>query len=446
MRRIGTILKVLDAGPRGTAESAADFPFSAHQTTALLRIPCLFFFWLMTRRSWPELTFFASPVFLLILLAPIQIFLRYANAPNRLLQSVLFIEYFCVLFLGYYHESLAYAEYLYLPIILCDILLLMERRRMLAVLPLFGILGCTLLSSNFVAARMAQAPFTVLSVSAVCFPFYSFITLALLSFSFARENQKRVFLQLKEKVNVNRKLEEINRNLSQKVFVIKQDAILEERKQITHEIHDTAGYVFVNVIMMLQATLAVLNSKDADKAAEMLENALDYSRRGMNEIRYILQEIRAREEPTLGLQKNFYEIAASFRKATEIPIRLEYGNWPKSFNPKIDTFFLSFFREALTNSLKHGRATEVELICWRTDQEAIITVQDNGAGVSGPIKYGIGISSIKELASSLDGEVLLSSQHGFSITVKIPLESMSRLEQEGLEPRSGAFDDTGIIP
>ena len=415
---------------------------SAPQLTALFRVAGLAAFWFTARSSWAGINIARSPVIILIGLCFVHIYFRFSRKSLRLMQLALFFEYFCVLFLGYYQAELAYAEYIFFPIILCDIFLIVERKPMLVILPLSGIFGCTLLSSSYVSHKVVSSSFIHAELSWISFPFYAFITLGLLALSIVREKQKKVVMSLKDKINVNRKLETINRTLSQKLFIIKQDSILEERKQITHEIHDTAGYVFVNVIMMLQATLAVLNRNDTAKAAEMLENALDYSRRGMNEIRYILQEIRAREEPTLGLQKNFYEIASSFYKATEVKIRLEYGNWPKSFNSKLDTFYLSFFREALTNSLKHGNATEVELVCWKTEQDAIITVEDNGTGLSGPIKYGIGISSITDLAQSLGGNVAIGTVHGFSISVTIPLASIARMDEDTFLSPSGTLDST----
>jgi signal transduction histidine kinase len=194
--------------------------------------------------------------------------------------------------------------------------------------------------------------------------------------------------------------------------------------RIAKKIHDTVGYVFINIIMLLQAALAIID-KDRQKAEIKIGDALDYTRRGMNEIRYILRDIRSYEKPSLGLQNELHDIARLFAKATGVTVNMSYGNWRKSFGTKLDDFFISFLQESFTNALKHGCATVVDMNCWETNREIIIYVQDNGKGTPENLTMGIGISSIKEFVEAQKGHVdIRPSGSGFMIRVTLPLSAI----------------------
>lgn len=227
---------------------------------------------------------------------------------------------------------------------------------------------------------------------------------------------------LGRKENHNLKLMKINSEISSKLFSIQQDSSEEERLRITKEVHDTAGYVFINVIMMLQAALAIID-KDYTKGKEKVESALEYTRRGMNEIRMVLHEMRAYEKPDIGIQNELYNIVAVFRKATNINVRFEYGNWPKHFERKETELFLeSLVQECLTNTVKHGNADTIDIICWKDEESYSILIQDNGKTKQKNLLLGIGLSGIEDFVSNHGGCVSYGyDQEGFLVRVKLPL-------------------------
>jgi signal transduction histidine kinase len=222
----------------------------------------------------------------------------------------------------------------------------------------------------------------------------------------------------------NLQLDTINRDITGKMFRLQNDTTLEERKRISKEIHDTAGYVFINLIMMLQAASAVLR-KDTEKAEGLINDARDYAERGINEIRHILQNIREYSPAALSLQNELFDIGKSFRNATGTVLNIDYGNWPGTFSKKLDSFFMSFMEEALTNALKHGHATEISVMCWNNSSHITMSVSDNGKGMSAPVKKGIGISAMEEFAVRQKGSIIIQgSDRGFKITAAIPLASI----------------------
>ena len=82
-----------------------------------------------------------------------------------------------------------------------------------------------------------------------------------------------------------------------------------------------------------------------------------------------------------------------------------------------------FVKEGLTNALKHGMATSIQILCSVSKQHLRITIEDNGIGLqSNEIRYGIGLQSIAETVAHLGGEVKIAShEKGFCIHVQLPV-------------------------
>jgi signal transduction histidine kinase len=218
-------------------------------------------------------------------------------------------------------------------------------------------------------------------------PFYlsiTFLSVVLCQFFISSRKREEYTRSLE---TLNDQLNKINHSVSQKIFHLENDFTVEERKRISKEIHDTAGYVFINLIMMLQAASAVFH-KDIKKAEAIINDARDYAERGINEIRHILRNIRDYSPVQLSLQNELYSLGTAFNKATEVEININYGNWPKTFSKNIDSFFISFMQEALTNSLKHGHATAVSITCWKNNDFYTMSIADNGKGAILPVKKG----------------------------------------------------------
>ncbi len=110
---------------------------------------------------------------------------------------------------------------------------------------------------------------------------------------------------------------------------------------------------------------------------------------------------------------------------------MEYGNWPRSLGRKLDMFFISFLQESLTNALKHGHASTIDMLCWKNTSEVMMLVKDNGVGSQGPINPGIGLSGISDFVKGIQGTVEVGSDEtGFHIRVSLPCDSVLKLQQE----------------
>ena len=384
----------------------------------VFRLLCLLLSYLFIRKIAFQSHPFQKFVFIFLCAGTvILIIFAIFRCSKKLLFVFFSVEYFLVLIYPYFVPHIEILEFIWIPEILFAMAVFLPGAVYIVLMFFMGIPGSIFFSYGYSIEMMFTVHETIFPFRAVAFPFYLFFTFAssllCCNFILAEMREKNI----KSLRTLNEQLNKINHSVSEKIFSLQNETTIEERKRISKEIHDTAGYVFINLIMMLQAASAVFY-KDKKKAETLINDARDYAERGINEIRHILRNIREYKPVKISLQNEINNIALAFSRATEVNIDINYGNWPGSISDNIDSFFLSFIQESLTNALKHGHASSISISCWKKENLYIMTINDNGSGVALPVKKGIGITALEDFVSRYNGDVRIRSDiTGFSIQV-----------------------------
>jgi signal transduction histidine kinase len=77
-------------------------------------------------------------------------------------------------------------------------------------------------------------------------------------------------------------------------------------------------------------------------------------------------------------------------------------------------------REAITNAVRHGFATEVHIHADYADGTYRLKITDNGRPAAGEIKEGVGIGGMRRRLAQFGGELAVVSEPNFTLTVTIP--------------------------
>lgn len=77
-------------------------------------------------------------------------------------------------------------------------------------------------------------------------------------------------------------------------------------------------------------------------------------------------------------------------------------------------------QEFLSNSLRHGKATRVDIFMGFNEENLIITLRDNGQGAD-KIEKGVGLKSIWERVNELGGTVAYNSKKEEGFLLKVVL-------------------------
>ena len=144
-----------------------------------------------------------------------------------------------------------------------------------------------------------------------------------------------------------------------------QHSAVEERKRLSREIHDTVGYTFTNLIMMMEAA-TILAVKEPGEAQETIKQAREMAESGFEEIRSELRSFREIDDDRNRGLRAIQHLIQVFETATQVVVRLEPDNLPMTLGYEIDSALYHLVQEGLTNAFKHGSASRVEIMLWHT--------------------------------------------------------------------------------
>lgn len=197
----------------------------------------------------------------------------------------------------------------------------------------------------------------------------------------------------------------------------------EERKRIARELHDDLG----QQITVLKMDASLLRNKlgadqhDALRIAERIQSVLV---RTVQSVRRLQSDLRPAMLDDLGLVAALEELVQQITQHSSLECRL-------SADESIEvpeTLAMPLYRvaqESLNNVVKHAQATRVVVSLERDANCFILTVEDNGKGITNEDRgkrKSYGLIGMRERVYALGGEFLVSSepQAGTRVEVRVP--------------------------
>jgi signal transduction histidine kinase len=201
----------------------------------------------------------------------------------------------------------------------------------------------------------------------------------------------------------------------------------EERSRVARLIHDELGSVFTSLKWDLETldkalpgpldvTSVMALQRKISAMVRLADSTIDVVRR-------IASELRPSILDDLGLVEAIESHAQQFEVRTGIIChRAEFLDDIR-FNREQSTAIFRIFQEALTNVLRHANATRVDITMVQEQDEFVLAVSDNGRGITGVEKSGLGILGMRERARLVGGEIEIHGLEGAgtTIAVRIPL-------------------------
>ena len=249
------------------------------------------------------------------------------------------------------------------------------------------------------------------------------------------ELENRVFERTAELVRANRRLnaEIAERTQTQEALqqsqemlrqlVAHQDRIREgERKRIAREIHDELG----QHLLVLRIDVSMLGRAEAEhpKLGERVEAILQHIDTTMKSVRAIINNLRP-SVLDLGLYAALEWQAEEFQRRSGIACELVADDEDLELDDSVATVLFRILQEALTNVLRHARASRVRIELQRKPHHLIMTIADNGIGMkqAGTSEQSsFGLVGIRERLHILGGDLSVdSSGNGTVLTVSLPL-------------------------
>jgi signal transduction histidine kinase len=186
-----------------------------------------------------------------------------------------------------------------------------------------------------------------------------------------------------------------------------ETAVQEERARIARELHDVVAHSVSVVAVQAGAAQAVLGS-DPDRAREPLGAIETTARNALVEMRRLLGVLRAaEEEPTLAPQPGLADLPAVAASVTAagLPVELVVEGEPAPLPAGLELAAHRIVQEALTNALRHARASRARVTVRHRPQALEVTVADDGGGGPTGRPGGHGIVGMRERVALYGGEL-----------------------------------------
>ncbi|HEX7540874.1 MAG TPA: PAS domain S-box protein, partial [Anaerolineales bacterium] len=203
-----------------------------------------------------------------------------------------------------------------------------------------------------------------------------------------------------------------------------QAAIEAERTHISHEIHDEFGQSMTALKMDLAWLAARL--PEGDEKMDRIRGMNTLVDSSITLMRRIATDLRPALLDDLGLNAALEWQAGQFSKHSGIPCKLNLPKDDLALDPALNTTLFRIFQETLTNITRHAQATRVSASLKQNKQTLVLTLRDNGRGISeSELKdpRSLGLLGLRERAAQWGGETTLRgvAGKGTTVTVRIPL-------------------------
>lgn len=229
-----------------------------------------------------------------------------------------------------------------------------------------------------------------------------------------KEEREKKDILYKELLDVYKQLKEYNDE-------VKRLSVVEERNRIARDIHDSLGHNMTALIMQLQMVEHFLK-EDSNKAEELLTNSIKTSKDSLSGIREVVETLRGSDFTANSLQQyKIRNLIDEFSNKTGADIKLIITGEDGMHNTSASADLYRIIQEAMTNSIRHGKASAIRVTINYTDNYISFSVKDNGIG-SNIIKEGFGLKGIRERVENSNGKVEYVSKEGFNIKGILYLE------------------------
>ena len=189
----------------------------------------------------------------------------------------------------------------------------------------------------------------------------------------------------------------------------------EQRQRLERNLHDGAQQRLVAAALTLRVVHTRLRN-DPESASQLLAVASAELDAGLEELRELARGLHPRALTDLGLSEALAAIG------DRLPLSVELDVAEERFETHVEATAYYIVAEALTNTVKHARASSAAVTIGRTDDVVRVEVRDDGCG-GVDTSAGSGLIGLRDRAEAAGGTLVIVSPpgRGTAVTASLPL-------------------------
>jgi signal transduction histidine kinase len=200
-----------------------------------------------------------------------------------------------------------------------------------------------------------------------------------------------------------------------------------ERRSLSRQLHDSLGSSLTALTMHLGLLMQKLPSDQA------LQDRAGHMKKLLGQIVETNRQMQIKlwndKLEFLGVRVALEELVTDFGAQHNITARSSLPEDELDCPRSHGIVLVHMLEEALRNIASHAQATEVDVIVDDNEDEVMLTVKDNGVGLSGPVPAvpehaggKFGLRTVRERAAYLGGTLTVSSgpERGVTLSMILP--------------------------
>ncbi|MBI2840610.1 MAG: ATP-binding protein [Acidobacteria bacterium] len=201
--------------------------------------------------------------------------------------------------------------------------------------------------------------------------------------------------------------------------------LLDERNRVAREIHDSVAQDLSGVVLLLE-TAKDLTAGQAHPARAQVERATEQTRRCLDEVRRSIWALRPVILEGKDISRALLLLARQVSAGSPVNIRCEIHGVPRPLPEDAEINLLRATQEAVSNAVKHARASDVLVDLSYSFRQTTLRVEDNGTGFDPESSTegatsGFGLAGMRERIKKLGGQLSIKSRPGAGTAIVITL-------------------------
>jgi two-component system, NarL family, sensor histidine kinase LiaS len=201
-----------------------------------------------------------------------------------------------------------------------------------------------------------------------------------------------------------------------------QDAVMEERRRLARDLHDTVSQQLFAIHMSASSLtkLLELNPEGAKTVVAQLESMSHHAQRQM---RSLIAQLRPLELEDQTLEEALGKWFPDYCNQNGLQGKLEIV-LPEELSEAIEHQLFLIIQEGMANVVKHARAKRVSLLLYDAGHQYVLQIEDDGIGFEpdSEKRSSYGLATMRERAERLGGDAEIRSRpgSGTGIHIRIP--------------------------
>jgi two-component system, NarL family, sensor histidine kinase UhpB len=195
------------------------------------------------------------------------------------------------------------------------------------------------------------------------------------------------------------RLSQDNRGLLRRIVSLQDD----ERQDMARELHDELGPLLFGIRANTVALLESIPRGQAElsSAAEGILRSVETLQQAN---RRILDRLRPLYIQELGLERSIQTLLQNVKaQAADLKVTSQIDTALNDVDGLLSQTVYRVIQEAVTNVLRHARASTMHVVAGISDREVIVEVSDDGIGFPADRRFGRGLTGMLERARALSG-------------------------------------------